>query len=100
MSDFEFLQYALVLKSNVSAALRRIKKLQSFKQRYGIKLDGSYEEGVRDLKVFQTVRPGFLLSIKAMPDQTHVCCYDLSKFEPQKMESNESFAVIMRGFSI
>ena len=53
---------------------------------------------MRDLKVFQDVHPGFLLSIKAMADHTHVCSYDLSKFMAQKMQSTESFAIFMRGF--
>ena len=59
LSDLEYLQHAIIAKENTDKALCRIKRLQDFKQRYGIKLDGSYEEGMRDMKQFQAAHPGY-----------------------------------------
>ena len=67
ISDFEFLQHAIVAKHQVTKALGRIRKLQKFKTDYGIDRDGSFEQAVREWKQFQTVlHPDFILSMAQM----------------------------------
>ena len=66
--DVEYLQHAIVILGTTTdaqfdniakKALKRIRRLQEFKNSYGIKLDGSLEEGLRDLQTFQKAHPGF-----------------------------------------
>ena len=81
VTDLEFLQHAIVAKDKVDKAIRRIKRVQLFKTRHGIKLDGSYEDGMRDLKKYLDMFPGFFLSVASLaPDHTHVLCANFSKF--------------------
>ena len=63
ISDWEFLQHAIVSKDQTSKALDRLRNLQAFKDRYGIKLDGSVDEAVRDLQIFLQTHPEFYLSL-------------------------------------
>lgn len=63
ITDFEFLQYAIVTKGDVKKAIDRLIAVQRFKERYGIKGDGSLAEAAHDLHAYQILRPGFLLSV-------------------------------------
>ena len=94
--DWEYLQHAIIAQNNVKKALARIKKLQKFKDRYGIKLDGSFEEGVRDLEACLLRNKGFLLACGALQDNTHVMCTDYNKLLPGKYNSEEGFAILLR----
>lgn len=97
LCDLEYLQHAIVAKDQVQKALKRIKLLQKFKEQYGIKLDGSYEEGMRDLKAFQLAHPGFMLAVASLPDHTQVLCGDYSKYHGSNDKTEESRAITMRG---
>ena len=100
VTDLEFLQHAIVAKDKVDNAIHRIKRVQSFKTRHGIKLDGSYEEGMRDLKKYLDMFPGFFLSVAGLPDHTHVLCANFSKFYKKALKATgeEGWFVLIRGF--
>ena len=109
VSDLEFLQHAIIAKDNVDKALKRLKRMQEFKKQYGIKLDGSHAEGMRDLQTFGTAHPGFALAIGVLKNDTtdselqqqqqaaHVMCADYAQFLAKTIKSDESYAVLMRG---
>ena len=97
LCDLEYLQHAIVAKDQVDKALKRIKRLQRFKEFYGIKLDGSYEDGIRDLNAFHLAHPKFLLSVASLPDHTQVLCGDYAKYYGIHETTEESRAITMRG---
>ena len=98
MMDLEFLQHGIIAKSNVDKALKRIKRMQQLKERYGIKLDGSVEDGIRDVQAFSAAHPRFGLCWQPLEDHTHVVCSDYQHFRADRMHSEEGFAMMMRCF--
>lgn len=98
MSDLEFLHHALIAKDKVDAALRRIRRLQQFKERYGIKGDGSYEEGLREIETFYRIFPQLLVGFGRDPDGAAILCTDLSAYVTSRLNCEEAYAVAMRFF--
>lgn len=120
ISDLEYLQHAIVAKDatggGMDKALVRLERMQKFKELHGIKLDGSYEEGMRDFQTFQEAHPGFCLSLAFLPScdekdddndssenrtkTTRVvfCCNFTNLLAKQRLKSDESIAILMRGF--
>eukprot|EP00977_Amphora_coffeiformis_P002591 scaffold482_cov266-Amphora_coffeaeformis.AAC.54 len=124
MSDWEFLQHAIVAKNNIRKALTRMRHLQAFKRRYGITRDGSVEEAARDFKAFFLAHPGLYMSMAnnnihhddddkedgnngnndnnndSFPSSASACpqifCSTYDKFNATRMKSEEAFAVYMR----
>ena len=80
LTDWEYLQHALVAKDRVDKALERIRRSQELKHRYGIQGDGSVEAALRDLQLYQRLYPRFLLSLKQVS----------SKQQQQQSSSNNS----------
>ena len=99
MSDFEFVQHAIVAKDKVPSALLRIKKLQRFKSRYGIVRDGSYEEACSDIRRFmEFFDNGFHLSLASTEKHVNVVYADYSKFDAKRLKAEEGFNIVLRGF--
>ena len=114
VSDWEFLQHAIVAKDNTAAALTRLRNLQALKQRYGIIRDGSVDEAARDLKTFLQTHPGLYLSLatwttsctsttsddndknNSLPVGTQIFCSEYQHFNAARMKSEEAYAVYMR----
>lgn len=99
--DLEFLQFSIsakVAKRNTTETIRRMKRLQAFKAKYGINGHGSFEQGMRDLKTFQEAHPGMLLSIKCLGNGVHLFTANFANFLERKIGTQESVAVILRGF--
>ena len=74
VTDWEFWQHAVIAKNKVDKALQRIQRVQQIKLEFGIKLDGSAAEGMRDLKAFFAAHPGFFVCLSRLPDQSYVFC--------------------------
>ena len=102
VTDLEYLHHAVIAKDQVHKALKRIKRMQKFKDDYGIKLDGSYEEGMRDITAFLAAHPGFVLSLAVLPqDQSIVLCCDYGNFQASSHHTrfdDENFAITLRGW--
>lgn len=98
ISDFELLQHSIVAKGNTEKALRRIKRLFRFKEKYGILGDGSYEQGLRDVVAFENTLPDFTLGCAMAKDGTQVLSFDFSRYKVRRLESNEACAICMRAF--
>ena len=99
MSDWEFLQNAIVSKENIPKAIKRIRHLQAFKRRYGILRDGSVEEAARDFKAFLMAHPGLYMSLAedASPSACpQIFCSTYDKFNATRMRSEEAYNVYMR----
>ena len=110
ISDFEFLQHAVVAKGRVDKALKRLRRIQAFKERYGIIREGCLADAARDLKALLRLHPGFFLS---MADTTttaeleendtlvphrlpQLVCYKYKNFVGWKMRSEEALAILQR----
>lgn len=98
ISDFEFVQHAIIAKDALDKALQRIKRLQAFKARYGILLDGCFDDGIRDVIAFNQNFPGFTLGIGDDKDGAQILCYDFSKYRCTRITSDEGYAICMRAF--
>jgi hypothetical protein len=98
LTDLECMQHAIIAKANVTKALARIKRMQQFKSKYGIKLNGSYEEAVRAFLTAKQRHEGFFLSLATLPnDDTHISCTNYACFMAREVRSDEYYAVVMRG---
>ena len=106
ISDLEYVQHAIMAKSATKTALSRLRKLQSFKARYGIVLDGSYEQGLRELKAFQQFFPDFYIGFGKVTEGGeenastggNFLCYDFSAYKVRRLVSEESYAMALRSF--
>ena len=99
LCDWEYLQHALVAKDKVDDAIRRIQKMQAFKQRYCIRLDGSVEEAARDFKAYELQHAGFMVTVAHREqDDSLVFCFDYARMMARRMKTPESVAVMMRTF--
>lgn len=98
LTDFEYLQHAFVAKDKVGKAVKRIKQLQAFKKRYGIKLDGSVEEAERDLKALNLQFPGLMVSLGTRDNGSHVTSVDISKILARRLKTEEAHAIFLRFF--
>ena len=99
ITDLEFVEHAIVAKDHLGKAIKRIKRLQSFKARFGIQSkDGTYSDAMRDLQTFLRVHDGVVGSIGTLEDHSHVLTFHLDNFMSRKMKSEESIALTMRGF--
>lgn len=98
MTGLEFVQHAIVSKDKVDKALLRIKRLQAFKNRYGIQRDGSYEDGVRDIIAFIQAFPGMLIGFSVATDGAQTICYDFARYKVRTIHTDEAYAVCMRSF--
>ena len=99
VSDWEFLQHAMVAKANTFKALDRLKNLQALKRRYGIIRDGSVDEAARDLRTFLQTHPGLYMSLanhSSEDEGTQVFCSEYQRFQSSRMKSEEAYAVYMR----
>ena len=97
ISDLEFLQHGIVAKENYKLALRRLKRMQEFKRIYGIQLDGSLEQAARDIEAFFLANPGLYLGLGEASNGVHFVCADYSKSFACKLDTNESYAIRLRG---
>lgn len=96
VSDWEYLQHAIVAKSNTRKALQRLQHLQAFKSRYGILGDGSVEEAARDLRTFLQTHPGLYLSLATAANGDQIFCSEYRHFQASRMKTEEAYAVYMR----
>ena len=101
VSDWEFLQHAIVAKGSVLKSLQRLQRLQALKQRYGIIGDGSIAAFERDWKTFRRWYPGFLASVYQINDANqvdygaHVWCQNL-RYAVNPSTVEEAYAVRCR----
>uniref|UniRef100_A0A7S3L7D9 Uncharacterized protein n=1 Tax=Amphora coffeiformis TaxID=265554 RepID=A0A7S3L7D9_9STRA len=101
VSDLEYLQHAIVAKEKVPKALKRIKRMEHFKQQYGIQKDGCVEDAIRDLNAFDEAHPNFILALGGLETEknthVHVLSVDYAQFVAKKMKTEEAFKILMRG---
>ena len=71
VSDFEYLEHAIIAKDNVEKGLNRLCKLQAFREEHG--LQGDLDEAGRDLHIFRTTLcPGMFLCLAQCPVVQHI----------------------------
>lgn len=96
VSDWEFLQHAVVSKGAVGKALERLERSQTLKNRYGIIGDGSMEAFERDWKTFQRLHAGFLGSVTQLEnDGAHLWCQNM-RCAANRSKTEEAYAVRVR----
>jgi hypothetical protein len=102
VSDFEFLQHAIIAKTNTAKALQRLRHLQAFKRRYGILGNGSVDEAERDLRTFLSTHPKLYLSLADSGEHdnktpaTQIFCSEYRYFNASRMKSEEAYLIYMR----
>lgn len=96
MTDLEFLQHAIVAKGQPKKALKRIKRLQKFKERYGILCDGSWEQAQRAFTTSCHSFPYCYLGLGVAPNGASVVSIDVSAYHRKLLTSEEAFRVLMR----
>ena len=94
ISDWEYLQHAIVAKTNVQKALKRIRRMQAFKLRYGIVRDGCQADARRDVEALMLLHPGFFMSHSAftptnMPERKKKSKIQNQKKSRQKATSSK-----------
>ena len=97
ISDLEYVQHAIIAKDKTAKALKRIRRLQAFKETYGIFQDGSYEQGIREFHHFCTMFPGFYLGL-GIKDGVCLVCYDFSKYTVSRLNTKEFYSMSLRAF--
>ncbi|CAB9528883.1 expressed unknown protein [Seminavis robusta] len=97
LSDWWYVQLAIVCKDDIENALHRCYGLQSFREEYKV-LD-SYEDGVRNLaKLFEMFPRQFLMFDFSDKDGIYVFVHDLVKFDPKIFTSHQMAEDWTRGW--
>lgn len=97
VSDFEYLQHAIVAKDKVQKALGRMRNLEEFRSKYNIKEDEDPEEALRLARAFQDKFPGFLVGAGQDSEGRAVQVNESRNFFPQKIEDEEGWRCLMAG---
>lgn len=88
LTDFEYVQHAIVSQGNVQEALFRIRGLQAFREEYGI--DHSLEQALDYLTRAMQMLPGFILHLDNCPFTNEaIMVWDASACYPEKVLSLE-----------
>ncbi|CAB9505365.1 expressed unknown protein [Seminavis robusta] len=96
LSDYEYAQYALVSRGDVTDALRRIQGLQEFRDEY--KIDDTLEQGMDLLRKFTIQQPWFVLDVEYEAPLGHfVCVYDYGVLDPSKVDFPEDWRIYLGG---
>lgn len=89
LSDFEYVQYAMVTQGNTQEALFRIGGMQAFKEEYGI--DHSVEQATAALESTLGVLPGFVLHLDCCPHTNEaIMVWDARMCKPERVLSVHS----------
>lgn len=72
--------------------------MQAFKERYGIQLDGSYEDGIRDVTACDRIFAGFMMGLCEGKQGFYVLCYNFAMYKCHHLDSHEGFSICMRCF--
>ena len=89
VTDWEYLQHGIIGKDKVSKALQRIRKMQAFKQRYGIQGDGSVADAARDAHATMLLHPGFYVSMASTPTTPSTLGQEKKKKSTKKNKDSE-----------
>lgn len=99
LTDMEYLQHAIVAKEKVEKALKRVKRMQAYKKKYGIAKDGDdYEAGWKVIQQFFDQQPGMMTGIGIDTKGRLVSCFDYKKFMPKKVKTEEDWKIFMGAF--
>ncbi|CAB9505308.1 expressed unknown protein [Seminavis robusta] len=88
MSDFSYVQYALVTKGRLEEALARIKGVQQFQSHYQVSDDPS--RGISVIEQFMALQPRALLNLDICLEQDRgegVIAFDASQYNPSLAET-------------
>ena len=86
LTDFDYVQYAMVTLGNTQEALFRIAGMQAFREEYGI--DNSVEQAVDHLDRAMQMLPGFILHLDNCPHTNEaIMVWDASVCYPQRILS-------------
>ena len=94
--DMVYVHHALIAKSDVAAAVRRIHGLQFFREEYRIK--DTVEEGMELIRGFLKQQQGYILSVDVDVSNGHfVWVYDNAKVRPDLVDFPEDWRVFLGG---
>ena len=102
LSDYMYVQLALIEKQDVKAALDRANRLQAFRQEYKI-VEGSLPQAQQAFQRGLTLFPGFYLSLSYILDEegtgAYTSVFDLTKMTSETLKQRvDAQDILMRSF--
>lgn len=96
LSDFQYVQFALVDQHDVEAAMHRAYHLQAFlKEEYKIRHD-DIDYAMASVQTFIRQHSGVILSLAYNADEeTYVLIYDLATFDQKRLQTPEDWRMFM-----
>lgn len=97
VSDFEYLQHAIVAKEDLGKALKRIQRLQNFRKQYKI----TTIENDRPLELFEkwnTEYSPMITGIGLNPDGRPSLLADYKSFNPKILKTEDDWILMMKVF--
>lgn len=96
-SDFEYLHHAIVAKGNVKKALKRIERLQAFREQYDLKGFEEDEPG-KLLRACNDMFPAFLGAIGVDDGGRAVQFCEYKNFDPKALKGEKEWRDMMGSF--
>lgn len=95
LSDFEYMQHAIVAKDKVDKALKRIRGMEKFREQYKVEGEGSVEEALRLFKEFNTRLPNFMLGLGMDHKGQGIQFAEYKTFHPKMLKTEDDWRLIM-----
>jgi len=97
ISDFEYLQHAIVAKDKVSKAVKRLEKLQKFREQYNV-TDAEKDDALNILRGSYALFPGMLGAIGKDEDGVGVQLSVVRNYLPNSLKSEDWRTVLVAGY--
>lgn len=88
ISDYEYVQHAIVAKENWPKALKRIKRLHQFKQSHGIPGNYSVDDAFKAIKKFEALVPKLFLAFGTDWQGRSVSTWNYNEFLVKNFKGN------------
>lgn len=98
LTDFEYMAHAIVAKDKTDKALKRIERMQAFREMYDIVGDGNVEDGMQRARAVVEAHPELFQSIGMDSKGRSVTYWQFDKFTANKVKTPEDWKAVMGGF--
>lgn len=91
ISDFGYAHHAIIAKDKVSKALKRIRRLDTFRKEHGIPIATTSEEAMEKIQSFEAGSPGMFLAFGQDDEGHYVSTWNYSAFLPANYQKPEDW---------
>ena len=98
LTDYEYIQHAIVAKEKVHKALTRIQRMQTFRKTYAIPGEGTVEDATQRLENVCRLHQGLFLSMGQDTKGRTVWTGDFSKFHAKSLKTGQDWKDMMGSF--